>query len=536
MFKSFFTRKNIGAFGLLVLVFGVGAMAVLPFFGNRFLPTHDGEYHIIRFMEFYRMLSQGYLFPRWAPTINSGYGLPLFQFMYPFPNYMAALFHFFGVEFVSAFKYMSAFAYLSALFFCYLWLKTKWSQKSAVIGTIASAFVPYWFVELYVRGSIGEIWAITFLFFGFLSIERRNVILLALATCLLLLSHNGLSIVFLPIIGLYVLYRLNATWLACMALGIGLAAWFWLPALAESHYMVGLNTVRVTDHFASIPELLIPSWGTEFSGVGTSGNKMSLQIGVGVLLWTVFALFRLKTTVKKQRNELLIVLGIMVVSICLVLPSSTWIWLHVPVLPYLQYPWRLLVLIIPFTAWISASLTEYTKKLWVPILLVCVSVLMTYQYTRGAQYEPRNDLYYASRANFTDGTSSMGNSLSTIWTPWKETKSLTIATDRENNPIIVDGPNEKYLDRQYTVTLEDDTVVRFHILYFPGWTAYIDGVLTTIDYQSQGTIDVHVPKGTHTVRLVMQETVIRTFASGISVLSLVIFGYLGILWYRRRHQ
>ena len=536
MFKSFFTRKNIGGFALLMLVMGIGAIAVLPFFSNRFLPTHDGEYHIIRFMEFYRMLSQGYMFPRWAPTINSGYGLPLFQFMYPFPNYMAALFHFFGIEFVSAFKYTSAIAYLSALLFCFLWLKTKWSQKSAVIGTIAAAFVPYWFAELYVRGSIGEIWAITFLFLGFLSIEKRNAVLLTLATCVLLLSHNGLSIIFLPILGLYVLYRLSVKWLACLVLGIGISTWFWLPALAESQYMVGLNTVRVIDHFASIPELLIPSWGTEFSGVGTSGNKMSLQIGAAVLLWVGYMVFRLKNASKKQKHELYVIIGIMAVSIYLVLPSSIWIWQHVPVLPYLQYPWRLLVLIIPFTAWASAFATETTKKLWVPILLVFVSVLFAYQYTRGAQYEPRNDAYYASRANFTDGTSSMGNSLSTIWTPWKESKSLTIATDVVGNPIIVDGPNEKYLDRLYTVSLVSDTVIRFHILYFPGWTAYVDGVVAPIDYQSQGTIDVGVPKGTHAVRLVMQETFIRMLADVISVGSLVIFGYLGILWYRRRQS
>ena len=519
-----------------VVVFVLGVVAVLPFLGGRFLPTHDGEYHIIRFMEFYRMLSQGYMFPRWAPTINSGYGLPLFQFMYPFPNYMAALFHVFGVEFVTAFKYTSAFAYLSTLLFCFLWLKTKWSQKGAVIGTIAAAFVPYWFVELYVRGSIGEIWAITFLFLGFFSIEKRSALLLTLATCLLTLSHNGLSIIFLPILGLYVLYRLNAKWLACFVLGIGMSSWFWLPALFESHYMVGLNTVNVIDHFASIPELLIPSWGTEFSGIGTSGNKMSLQIGAAVFLWIGYMVFRLKNASKKHTSELLVIISILVVSIYLVLPSSGWVWQHVPVLPYLQYPWRLLVLIIPFTAWVSAFATEYSKKLWIPIILVSLSVLFAYQYTRGAQYEPRNDAYYTSRSNFTDGTSSMGNSLSTIWTPWKETKSLTIATDVVGNPIIVDGPNEKFLDRQYTVALVRDTVVRFHILYFPGWTAYVDGVLTPIDYQSQGTIDIHVPQGTHTVHLVMQETLIRAVADVISVGSLVIFGYLGILWYRRRHQ
>jgi hypothetical protein len=187
-------------------------------------------------------------------------------------------------------------------------------------------------------------------------------------------------------------------------------------------------------------------------------------------------------------------------------------------------------------AYIAAAVGQSVRKKWLVMLLALVSVGLSFGYTRGAVYEPRNDAYYASRPNFTDGTSSMGNSLSTIWTPWKETRSLTIATDAENNPIIVDGPNEKYLDRQYTVTLAGDTVIRFHILYFPGWTAYVDGAVTPIEYQSQGTIDVSVPKGVHTVRLVMHETGIRRTADVISAVSLVIFIVLGILWYRRRHK
>lgn len=518
----------------LMLVLGIGIVAVLPFFGNRFLPTHDGEYHIIRFMEFDRMLRQGYLFPKWAPTLNSGYGLPLFQFMYPLPNYAASLVHLFGIEFVAAFKYTSALSYLLAVLFCFLWLKTRWGLKSAVFGTIAAAFVPYWFVELYVRGSIGELWALTFLFLGLLSIEKRSPLFLTLATFVLILSHNGVSVIFIPLLGLYAVCRHNIRWLACLVLGVGIASWFWLPAIAESNYMVGLNTVRVTDHFASIPELVIPSWGTEFSSAGTSGNKMSFQIGAAVFLWIGLLMLRFKNIASGQKRELFVVLALMAASIYLVLPSSVWIWQHVPVLVYLQYPWRLLVLVIPFTAWIAACATKQTKKMWFPALLACCSVLFAYSYTRGAQYEPRNDVYYVSRVNFTDGTSSMGNSLSTIWTPWKKTRSLTIATDTENNPIIVDGTSEKYLDRQYTVSLEHDTVVRFHILYFPGWTAYVDGAVAAVDYTAQGTIDVSVPAGTHSVRIVMRQTPVRKLAGGITVACLAIAAVLGILWYRRR--
>ncbi len=534
MGKMLIQWKKIKTFLFLFGVLGIGILAVLPFFGNRFLPTHDGEYHIIRFMEFDRMIRQGYVFPTWAPTINSGYGLPLFEFMYPFPNYVASLFHFFGIEFVTAFKYSSTSSYLLSLVFCFLWLKTKWSLKSACIGTIAAAFVPYWFVELYVRGSIGELWAITFLFLGLWSIEKKSPLFFALASCLLVLSHNGLAMLFIPLLGVYVVRRLSLKWLSWMGIGIGAASWFWLPAIMESKYMVGLNTVRATDHFASLAELLIPSWGTEFSAGASYGNKMSLQIGASVFLWVVYMMFKLKHVGRQEKHELFVIFASMLGSIFLLLPWSSWVWQHVVVLSYLQYPWRLLVLVIPFTAFVAGSATRYAKKLMIPIILACCSVLFTFSYTRGAQYEPRNDVYYQSRQNFTDGTSSMGNSLSTIYTPWKEERAVSLVTDTNNVLIQVTPLLEKYLDKTYKLTLENDGKVRFHILYFPGWTVRVDGVATNIDYKTNGTIDIQVPSGTHILEVYLAKTPIQRLGEAISLVSLVLGVGLGILWYRRR--
>ena len=40
-------------------------------------------------------------------------------------------------------------------------------------------------------------------------------------------------------------------------------------------------------------------------------------------------------------------------------------------------------------------------------------------------YEKRDDSHYLSRREFTDGTSSPGNSFSTIWTGWKKERFQT---------------------------------------------------------------------------------------------------------------
>ena len=48
--------------------------------------------------------------------------------------------------------------------------------------------------------------------------------------------------------------------------------------------MVGLNSVSYADHFPDLFQLLFPSWGTGFSGVGITADEMSYQIGIVPLL------------------------------------------------------------------------------------------------------------------------------------------------------------------------------------------------------------------------------------------------------------
>jgi hypothetical protein len=189
---------------------------------------------------------------------------------------------------------------------------------------------------------------------------------------------------------------------------------------------------------------------------------------------------------------------------------------------------------LPFTAWIAAAATHTSKKVWIPIILVCLSVLSTFSYTRGAIYVPRNDAYYSSRQNFTDGTSSMGNSLSTMWTPWKETRYDSMVTDVLEQPVSSKKVREQYLDKIYTINLTTQTLIRFHVLYFPGWHAYIDGKEVAIMYTNNGTVDIAVPAGDHVVRIFMTETPIRMIADIVSVLSLGILCGFGILTYRKR--
>src|SRR5689334_11593613 len=98
---------------IIFILFISGVLyAAAPLFGKAYIPTHDGEYHIIRIVEFSRMLGAGYLFPRWAPDLNSGYGVPIFEYNYPLPNYVGSFVRLFTKDAVYAFQASMGIGYL----------------------------------------------------------------------------------------------------------------------------------------------------------------------------------------------------------------------------------------------------------------------------------------------------------------------------------------------------------------------------------------------------------------------------------------
>jgi uncharacterized membrane protein YfhO len=130
----------------------------------------------------------------------------------------------------------------------------------------------------------------------------------------------------------------------------------------------------------------------------------------------------------------------------------------------------------------------------------------------------------------------MGNSLSTKWTGWKQSKASAPISDTQGNSITYSVLKEEHLRKEYEVNLDAPKTLRFHIVYFPGWNITIDGVKASIDYQLNGTLDVKVPAGKHRITASMSETPLRLMADILSLFSLVVVAFWGILHlYAHRH-
>lgn len=500
-------------------------------------PTHDGEYHVIRFYEFNKVLNEGILYPRLAPDLNNGFGLSLFNYVYPLPNYLASFFHLFGASFIDAFKLNMFFASMIGGIFFYLWSKKYWGDLGGVVSSIFYSFSPYKFLDTYIRGSVGEVWAISLLpallwsLDGYIEKQnKRHFVFSSIILALLVFSHNILGFFFFIFLISYVLFKffLNRKInvfgiIGIFILGLGLSSTFWFPALLETKYVVGLEVTKIKDNFPEIYQLIIPSWGSGFSGSDLN-NQMSFQIGLANLLAVFLSTIGIVSFFKKTKSKKLILFFIAWFYLVLffITPYSSWFWEVLPLIGYAQFPWRLLsfeIIIAPFLAGSFFILPFFQKKIRRIVLfiaLIFVVFILGIGYAQPAFYHYRNDQYYLSRSNFIDGTNSIGNQFNTKWLDKipEKTKNEIIFVEEKGEVRLLGKESTKL---RFSYKTGKEAIIKTHFSYFPGWVANIDGKRTEIQ-NLDGIIGLNLPTGEHEVALAYSET----FPSKLSYLLFLI--------------
>lgn len=517
---------------LSVAIFALVSVGSL--FHSGIFPTHDGEYHVIRFYEFDKTLRAGNLYPVWAPDLNYTFGSPLFNYVYPFPNYVSSVLHLFGVSFIDAFKANLILATISGAFFSYMYARNRFGVWGGVLTSVFYTFAPYHFLDIYIRGSVGEVWALAFFplslyFVDRIAIERstRNVLLSGLVYSLIIFSHNILAVMFVTFSCFYMVLQIykskkkKATAFSLfgsLIIGFLVSSVFIVPALFEQKYVVGLKVFDPTQNFAELYQLLIPSWGSGFSGGGGSG-EMSFQIGIAntVVLLLIILSFILKK-IKKDRLYVAFVTVWFFVLCFLVTSFSSFLWKTLPIMDNFQFPWRFLSLLILCTAILAGSLTRIYKSRILYVFLIIICVLSTYSYAHAPYFYNRGDTYYTTRENFIYGTNSIGNVFQTKWLPQQEKLPRgQIAIESGNVIQTLNSPTSKVFD----VSVSDATSIILNTAYFPGWTAEVDGITREIK-NNHGKIEVGIPKGAHHVQISFQDTTVRLLAKLITIVSLMI--------------
>lgn len=540
-----YLKKN---YGLFVILF----ISLLPLLNllNPGLPvTHDGLDHVARISSFYYSLNDGNIIPRWAEYLNWGYGHPVMMFLYPLPSYIASVFYFLGFSFVTSLKITFALTYVLSGVLFYLWLKKFLNINAAILGTTLYLFAPYRFVDLYVRGAIGEHVAFMFLPLLLLSIlflfEKDNkkikhlflaFIFISFSTAGLILSHNGLSLLFMPFILFYILYlyyekksKLNLLIsFISVAYGFLLSFYFWFPAFFEGKYTLrDIVTKDVyLDRFIEFKDLIYSSWG-----YGATGN-FTVQLGIiqiiiiGISFFVLYKLFKSKN---KIRVLLLFSLIYLFSSILLMLGVSKFIWEIFSLIQKLQFPWRMLAVTTFSISVIGAITVNFLNFKFAKILIyifVLLAVIFTINFWSAKEYRKVDEnIFNTPYASTTDTGES-----SPIWS----IRSMDQFPSAEIE-IIEGSANIKKVERTstnhiYKIEVLENVKIKENTLYFPGWKIYANQIEIVPQFQdpaNRGIMTFNLEKGMYDLLVIFENTKIRKFSEYISITS---FSFILILF------
>lgn len=502
--------------------------------------THDGPDHVARIANFYQSLSEGNLVPRWAGNLNWGYGHPILMFLYPLPSYVASLFHAVGFSFVDSTKLVFGVAYIASLLAMYLFASTPWGALPGLFAAVLYGFAPYRFVDLYVRGAIGEHVAFIFpplIFYGLLRVARNNRetlggVITALGMAGLLLSHNAIALMMLPLIAGYIIYlyifesKRSLSYLLLttfyLLLGFALSAFFWVPAFFEGKYT--LRDIVTKGDFSA---RFVP-WQWFFVSPWNYGGGNEFTKEIGILQWlSIISAFIIFFRIKSRGVKWFIggSLVSIVLSLWLMTDSAGFVWEKFTLLQKFQFPWRFLTISVLLSSLLGGFVVSHIpKKITVPVIVGFVGLifLSTWGMWSAKEYMVRNDDFYSG---IYEGTTDTGES-SPIWSiRFMEHQPKAVYEAIEGEAMIVLGFRNS-TRHEFTVSAKTDARIVDNTLYFPGWSVLVDDQKIPVEFQDptyRGLMTFLVSKGEHRIVVDFGETKLRKMANVLSLGGLIIF-------------
>lgn len=556
---------------LLVVIFVASSWAL---FAPGFFRVHDYT-HAARIAEMTRALGDGHFPVRWTENFGFGFGMPLFEFYGPLPFYVGSLFYWLGVDIVFVLKLLLALTSLGTIYGAYLLGKKLFGATAGVMVAAALALSPYRALNLYVRGALSETWAIMAMpwillgIVGVINREKRGWMVLVGGLVVLLLSHNITTLLFVPLsllfavgYGALLIYRQDNCYfqahklqkeritktllqlVASYSLAASVSAFYIIPAFVEKGFTKVEQTIlggyfNFNLHFLYIRQLFNPKWGYGGSGWGVD-DGISFFLGWGQLIIlfiaVIWGLNWIKLIIQKKKiarnikEKAVAVIGLgllLFIPLYMTLLKSDWLWQRIPLLSFVQFPWRWLSVAIVFLSLIGGwTLSIIRKRLfrrtyfWLMMVLL-VSLNFIY-------FRPEKFLKDPSQFYYTDPQQIRAN-MSSILPDYIPTQMVDDIEpvhdlilgqiDNDRFQVLVNRTHEKLI----SLNLNQETAVDLAIANYPGWLAEIDGQRTDLVSGEMGNIKVIVPAGDHLLGVKFGSTPVRAWSDIVSAVGIIVF-------------
>ena len=388
---------------------GLAIAAGLPLLGAGFPCTDDLTFHMYRGVEMGSLIRLGHFFPRWSPHMALGYGYPIYNFYAPLPSYAVVLLNFAGLAYPTAMKLALFLPIWLAGCGMYLFVSDQWGVPAGLVAGATYLLAPYLAYDILFRGNLSEtsafIWPPLILWGVRRAAQQtegakgykgyKGVAVAAVAFGALVLTHNVSALIAAPLLFGYALF---VGWQArswsilvwaglALLLGIGLSAYFWLPALLERGLVHSerlfvppiftwyTNFISARDLLAlprvEDPLLMNPS-------PPRAVGLLTALLGLPALAAALWAIAHRRRASAATLATLFFGLALLGYGL-LTLPISAPIWHLITPLALVQFPWRMLgpaalcaaVLAGLSTAAISEWLARRQAGQWaVPALII----------------------------------------------------------------------------------------------------------------------------------------------------------------------
>ena len=530
--------------------------------------------HVLRGVSFSDVIDDGVLYPRWTQSLHWGLGSPLFTFQPPLPYYGMDLLHRLGLSHPLGWRWLVAAGFGLAFLGAYLLVRELTGRRwPALVAAVAYLYAPYVLRNALERGSneAYSMFLYPLVLWSLLWLARQpgmvRFLLATLVWAACIGSHVLGPLMLAPFAGLLAIFlwwrrRTLAPVLALLAGGL-LMAFVWLPMAQETdwvHVERDFTQVEAIPADNPIPLDLLLAPPVVYD-VARDNNNVGDRVG---LAHTVVLLLGIPAAVVAWRRDRRIAYALLAATaagsflLWSFTPFGDWFWrLGGSLLARLLYRTRLMGVQALAAATVAGLVVAVVPPRWqrglgiaLALLLILTAVPSLYVELqhRYTEFRIPVDLKQVRASEIASG----GSALTAFgeFTPLARTApfddellaELGEDFDAAGMPLASDEVELRSADvRNQAWDLEISaaaaTTATLHLLYYPRWTATLDGAPVALAAQADtGYVQVTVPAGDHAISLRYGTTAYERaglLLSGLTAILLVVAGGWA-LWRRRK--
>jgi len=483
--------------GALVIILAAVFLASTPDLRTNLVSGHDAQFHMGRVLNMVSAMRSGQFPVRLGAFLQNGYGAALSAFYPDLFLYLPACMVMMGATLVYSFHVLFiAMHLLSALTMWYAAAKLFRSETAGVGASVLYTLCQYRLMDIYTRFAVGEALAMCFLPLFALGLyevlwgDKRRWKLLAVSATLICQSHL-ITTAFCGVIALGVgvlscvhVIRERRLGAVCKAITAALLlnAFFFAPMYTYSRQQV-ITSFLMHDLSKEAISLAQVFYLPDLDAAIHDPEIIAEQIGLGVpmLIAAVAALYAAVTREKRDRSDVLALLGCAAGAMFTLMATNLFPWSRASsmtggMIDYIQFPWRLLTFASVCFAFAGGYAlmrlkNENSAVMQLAVLALCAACAMPMlsDETRKAEitYDgalPHWDLRFADYA----------------------LKNANLRSLDSREPVVSPGIILKDFDKFGTeitayISAQEDGTIMMPLYAFDGYTAQLDGQPVAIE-------------------------------------------------------